>query len=70
MPELVFEPIPETDHFTCNGDGVYRLIEGCTRMYEPVNGLTEKEVEAFYQSTHNHVAITRRTPKARKSKRD
>ena len=70
MPKLVFEPIPGTDYFTCNGDGVYQLVKGCTRMYKPVDGLTDKEVEAFYESTHNHVAFTRRTSKERKSKRD
>ena len=70
MPKLVFEPIPGTDHFTCNGDGVYRLMEGCTRTYTPVNGRTDKEVEAFYQSTHNHVAFTNRGLKDRKNNTD
>ena len=59
MPELVFERIPGTDYFTCNGDGVYQLVKGCTRVYKPVDGRTDKEVEAFYESTHNHVAFTR-----------
>ena len=60
MSKLIFEPIAGTDHYTLNGEGEWKLVEGCTRIYEAIHEPKSKEktdFKNFKPTTDDHIAF-------------